>query len=237
MQGKLITFEGVEGSGKTTQITRTQCWLESSGWLSKLTQCFPELTQPLLVTREPGGTQLGLALRQVLLHPSFEASEPLADRTELLLYAADRAQHVDSLLKPHLAQGTLILCDRYTDSTVAYQGYGRGLSLDLIDQLNQIATGGLTGDLTFWLDLDAEAGLARAQQRSQNQATGALDRIEAVDLSFHQQIQQGFQALAQQYPERIVRIDAAQAETLVARQIQAVLAQRLSQWYTPISPD
>ncbi len=233
MHGKLVVFEGVEGCGKTTQLARSHQWLVESGWLSRLRQMIPNVAQTVIVTREPGGTELGRKLRQLLLDPSKgPITELIQDRAELLLYAADRAQHVEGLLKPHLAQGSLILCDRYTDSTVAYQGYGRGLSLEFIAQVNQIATGGLTSDLTLWLDLEAEAGLARARKRQDQQQP---DRMEAVNLAFHQRVQQGFRALAQQYPQRIVRVDASQTETAVAQQIQAVLSQQLAQWYQPLS--
>ncbi len=222
-QGRLIVFEGVEGCGKTTQLQRSQEWIESSGWLEKLRS--RGLIQQVLVTREPGGTELGRILRQLLLGSVGQAvSEPIQDRTELLLYAADRAQHVEGYLRPQLATGALILCDRYTDSTTAYQGYGRGLSLALIAQLNQIATDGLTSDLTLWLDLDAAAGLARTRQR------GASDRMEQADLSFHQRVQHGFTELAKTHPDRIIRIDAAQPVTSVSEQIQATLNQQFQSW-------
>ncbi len=246
MWGKLIVFEGGEGAGKTTQLARSQQWLVESGWLARLTGAY--LDQKVIVTREPGGTPLGMHLRQLLLTTRPEEFL-IQDRTELLLYAADRAQHVEGLLKPHLAQGALVLCDRYTDSTIAYQGYGRGLNLELITQLNQIATGGLESDLTLWLDLDAEIGLTRIQKRlhsgstraaipRQERAAGdsALDRIEQVDLGFHQRVRQGFRELAHQSPDRIVRIDASQSETIVTQQIQATLSQRLQEWYQPFSP-
>lgn len=217
MQGRLVVFEGVEGCGKTTQIKRSQVWLTDlrlgNSSLSSM---------PLIMTREPGGTELCQSIRQLLLTPA--AQEPMQDRTELLLYAADRAQHVEGLLRPQLALGALILCDRYTDSTIAYQGYGRGLDRSLIDQLNQIATGGLQSDLTLWLDVDVKVGLARAQQR------GGRDRIEQAALAFHQRVQQGFAQLAQAYPQRIVRIDASRSEEEVAEQVQAVLAARIKTW-------
>jgi dTMP kinase len=215
MDGKLIVFEGVEGCGKTTQLQRSQQWL-----LAQLP------ARPLVVTREPGGTELGQGLRHLLLEP---ASEPIQDRAELLLYAADRAQHVAGYLRPHLAAGAIVLCDRYTDSTIAYQGYGRGLDLALIEHLNQIATGGLQSDLTLWLDLDAEMGLARTQKRGQS------DRIEQAALAFHQRVQAGFAAQAQAYPDRIVRIDASLTEEKVAAQIQAVLPPYLTQWFGPLN--
>jgi dTMP kinase len=220
MRGKLIVFEGVEGCGKTTQLRRSQQWLVDSGWQALLQA--KGCLQHLVTTREPGGTALGLQVRQLLLEPSTEVMQ---SRTELLLYAADRAQHVEGYLKPQLHQGALLLCDRYTDSTIAYQGYGRGIDLKLIAQLNDIATDGLESDLTLWLDLDAATGLARTRQR------GTVDRIEQADLSFHQRVQQGFTELAKRYPQRITRIDASQTEAKVAEQIQRILSQQFAQWY------
>jgi dTMP kinase len=219
-QGKLIVFEGVEGCGKTTQLQRSQQWLKESGWLSLL-QSKGHIYK-LITTREPGGTELGLGIRQLLLEQSQEL---IQNRAELLLYAADRAQHVEGFLRPHLAEGSLILCDRYTDSTLAYQGYGRGLDLMLIHQLNQIATGGLKSNLTLWLDLDVETGLKRTRQR------GKADRIEQANLDFHQRVQRGFTNLAQTDTDRIVRIDSSHSESEVARQIQHTLNQRLKEWY------
>jgi dTMP kinase len=148
-------------------------------------------------------------------------------RAELLLYAADRTQHVEEVIKPALAQGCWVLCDRFIDSTVAYQGYGRGLDLALIDELNQVATGGLVPDLTLWLKLDAATGLARTRQR------GAADRIEQADLAFHRRVQQGFEALAAQHPERIVAIDATGSVDAVAAEIFAVVERYWQQWYAP----
>jgi dTMP kinase len=162
-------------------------------------------------------------VRQLLLTENLP--EEVQPQAELLLYAADRAQHVETLLRPRLVAGALVLCDRFTDSTVAYQGYGRGLDRTLIDQLNYIATQGLSSDLTLWLDLDAAEGLARTQRR------GVTDRIEQADLAFHQRVQHGFTQLAQQHGDRTARIDASQTEDLVALQIQAVVEQRFSQWY------
>jgi dTMP kinase len=118
----------------------------------------------------------------------------------------------------------LILCDRYTDSTIAYQGYGRRLDRTLIEQLNQIATGGLTSDLTLWLDVDVELGLARAQRR------GAIDRMENADLDFHHRVWQGFAELAAHHPDRMVRVDANSDEITVAQQVQAIVRQRIAQW-------
>jgi dTMP kinase len=219
-QGRLIVFEGVEGCGKTTQLGRSRQWLEQSGWVARLQS--ENRVRQIIVTREPGGTALGAGIRQLLLNPT---KEPICDRAELLLYAADRAQHVEGLLRPHLAQGDLILCDRFTHSTIAYQGYGRGLDRRLIDQLNQIATGGLESDLTLWLDLDAELGLARAQKRGTN------DRIEQADLAFHRRVQSGFAALAAEHPDRIISVNADRSELAIAEQIESILSQHLNRWY------
>jgi dTMP kinase len=221
MQGKLIVFEGGEGSGKTTQIRRSHDWLRTSSLLHQLQQ--RNYISDVLVTREPGGTELSQSIRQLLLNHT--PSEPMQDRTELLLYAADRAQHVEYCLKPQLEKGMLILCDRYVDSTIAYQGYGRGLDGTLIDQLNHIATNGLESDLTLWLDIDVEVGLARTQKR------GASDRIEQSSLDFHQRVRQGFTDLAQSHPHCMIRIDASQSEDQVAQQIQSVLQHHLVAWY------
>ncbi len=233
MRGLLIVFEGVEGSGKTTQLQRCSGWLQGSGSQSGLGILGDE--RPVVVTREPGGTSLGLGLRKLLLEEegrqgsTMATPSPIQDRAELLLYAADRAQHVEEILKPQLALGAIILCDRYTDSTVAYQGYGRGLDLALIQRLNQIATGGLESDLALWLDVDAELGLKRARQR------GTADRIEQADLGFHQRVQQGFTELAASNPQRIVRIDASKSEEEVHFAIQEILRQRFSTWFQKLS--
>lgn len=203
MPGKFIVLEGVEGSGKTTQLQRLQQWLS------------PQWPKEVVITREPGGTQLGGELRQILL--AHRDGEPMQERAELLLYAADRAQHVEGWIKPQLAAGAMVLCDRYTDSTVAYQGYGRGLSLELISQINQLATNGLTSDLTIWLDIDVEIGLARAKQR------GKPDRFEQANIEFHRRIQMGYQALAKANQERIVRVDASLPVEQVSQQIQEII--------------
>ncbi|MEO1294481.1 MAG: dTMP kinase [Cyanobacteria bacterium J06636_16] len=227
MEGKLIVFEGVEGSGKSTQIRRLSDWLQTHPDFQQLqTQgVIPEL----ITTREPGGTALGRALRALLL--DSESTVAVGASAELLLYAADRAQHVEALIRPALQAGSWVLCDRFIDSTMAYQGYGRGLDQVLVKQLNQIATQGIPYHLTLWLQLNAEAGLSRSQSR------GALDRMEQTSLAFHQRVQQGFEALAEAHPERIVPIDAAQSEEPVAQQIQTVVKQRIQEWYGTYLPD
>ncbi|NER82249.1 MAG: dTMP kinase [Leptolyngbya sp. SIO1D8] len=220
MDGKLIVFEGVEGSGKSTQILRLKQWLQTHPGFQQLQA--KGIVPALITTREPGGTVLGKALRSLLLDKS---SAPLGPQAELLLYAADRAQHIEEVIQPALKAGSWVLCDRFIDSTVAYQGYGRGLNLPLIDQLNQIAIQETPYHLTLWLQLSVETGLARSQAR------GQLDRMEQANLPFHQRVQQGFETLANQHPERIVAIDAAPSEAAVAQQIQAVMEERLQTWY------
>ncbi|MDY7006618.1 MAG: dTMP kinase [Cyanobacteriota bacterium] len=220
MIGKFIVFEGVEGGGKTTQIQLLRDWLlaqkRSSELLSKLTDL------EVIVTREPGGTKLGKALRELLLNTDVY-EEQIQERAELLLYAADRSQHIENLIKPYLEKGAIVLCDRFTDSTIAYQGYGRGLDLELIQKLNHIATGGLKSDLTFWLDIDVKIGLTRAKNR------GKIDRMEQADIQFHQRVQQGYQELAKKNP-LIVRIDANLTTDKIQEQIQKVLRKKLIEW-------
>jgi dTMP kinase len=203
MTGWFISLEGIEGAGKTTQTRLLADWLTQKGY-------------DVLVTHEPGGTPLGQSLRQLLLH------YPLPQRTELLLYAADRATHVTQVLKPALQSNKVVLCDRYMDSTVAYQGWGRGLDVTLIDQMNHVATEGLTPDLTLWLDVPVVVGLARARGR------GALDHMEQESLAFHERVRQGYQHLTAQYPERIVRIAAALPVEQVFQQICQTVAARFS---------
>ncbi|NDJ20563.1 dTMP kinase [Nostoc sp. B(2019)] len=209
MGGKLIVFEGVEGCGKTSQMQLCSKWLESLGI-------------SVILTREPGGTELGSHLRSLLLEKS--ENKPVAEVTELLLYAADRAQHVEQELKPSLAAGKYILCDRYTDSTIAYQGYGRGLSFELIHQLNDIATAGLKSDLTIWLDIDVEVGLSRKRK-----GEAKLDRIEQETIAFHRRVQQGYADLAASDTSRIVRVDGSLSKETVHQMIQEILRVHLKE--------
>jgi dTMP kinase len=202
MSGKFIVFEGVEGSGKTTQIGQTADWLRIN----------TDRARSVIVTREPGGTKLGQQIRQILLD---DLDNCVSYRTELLLYAADRAQHVETLIRPHLDRGDIVLCDRFTDSTIAYQGYGRGCDRDEIDRVNQLAT----SDLTLWLDLDVTIGLERVLLR------GKLDRMERATIDFHQRVRQGYQELANVYPDRLIRIDADRSPDQIQMEIQSKLRQ------------
>lgn len=202
MTGRFITLEGGEGCGKSTQAVR-------------LYELFRDRKVPVRLTREPGGTALGQQLRQLLLtQDAGTGPGPLA---ELLMYAADRAEHLERVIRPDLDGGVTVICDRFTDSTVAYQGYGRGLDFGLIAQLNDIATGGLAPDLTLWLQLDPELGLARSGK------AGGLDRLEGAGLDFHRRVYQGFEILATQYPKRIRAIDARGDRAQVFERIKSAI--------------
>ena len=188
-RGRFIVLEGIDGCGKTTQLEALREWLPGSGLISP--------GAGVVVSREPGGTALGQALRELLLHSPGEAAP--VPRAELLLYAADRAQHVERVLRPALERGDWVLCDRFTGSTAAYQGYGRGLDLGLIGAVECLATGGLQADLTLWLDVS----LAESIRRRGGQAS---DRIEAGGWKFLSRVRRGFAAVAGQ--QGWTRIDA-----------------------------
>ena len=204
--GLFISFEGGEGAGKSTQLGRICKWLEAHG-------------RDVVLTRQPGGTGYGKRIRKLILAPNPE--EQLSARAELFLYLADRAQHVDTVIRPALKAGQIVLCDRYSDSTLAYQGYGRGLDIDELNTLNGLATGQLNPDLTIWLDIDPAAGRERILGRQ------ALDRLEAESLAFHARIRAGYAAMAAAEPQRWRRLDALASEELLFEQIQAVLNDRL----------
>lgn len=201
MSGTFITFEGGEGTGKSTQIALLRGRLEVSG-------------HTVRVLREPGGTRAGEAIRSILLDTD---SEGLSDSAELLLYEAARAQLVAEVIEPAIAAGEVVLCDRFFDSTVAYQGHGRGLALEMIDQLNSIAAAGMAPDRTVLLDIEVADGLARATR-------GGADRLECEDMSFHERVRGGFLAIAQAEPERVRIVDATGSVEAVAERIVAVLA-------------
>ena len=197
-----LTVEGVEGSGKSTLLDSLAARLEAEG-------------RSVMRTREPGGSSLGAHIRPLVLSAGHKPDP----RAELFLFLADRAQHVAEVVKPALAAGTLVLCDRYADSTIAYQGYGRGMDVDRLQQLNDFATDGLWPDLTLLLDLPVETGLLRATRR--NATTGlsrAEGRFEAETLAFHERIRQGFLARARCYPDRFRVFDATLPPPALAEQ-------------------
>ena len=194
--GLFITFEGIEGSGKTTQIKRLAARLHACG------------VSPV-VTFEPGGTGIGKKIRQILLDSRNQNLTPLA---ELLLYSADRAQHVDEVIKPALNQGEWVLCDRFLDATEAYQGWARGQDMGLIRSLNAKVTEGISPDITFLLDCPVEVGLGRALQRDEKGQNRGQDRFEREKVAFHQEVRKAYLDLARRDPSRFVMIDARQGE-------------------------
>jgi len=185
-----ITFEGGEGTGKTTQLTL-------------LTKRLERLGRDVLLTREPGGTPLGIEIRRHLVASTIDPPVPLA---ELFLYAADRAQHVERVIKPALAAGNVVLCDRYADATVAYQCYGRGLNRELIDELNGIATGGLWPVRTLLIDLDHSEGVNRSLAREAS-SEEAESRFEEEETAFHERVNEGYRALMKKEGERFRLVD------------------------------
>lgn len=178
LRGFFITFEGLEGSGKSTQVGLLYRYLSSIGY-------------DVIQTQEPGGTKIGEKIRKILLSRSNAC---MSSMTELLLFVGERAQHVDEVIKPALASGKVVICDRFTDSTVAYQGYGRDQDLEMIQTLNRIATNNIIPDLTILIDIEPNEGLSRA---------GKGDRIEQEDLAFHQAIRAGYLKIAEKEPNRV----------------------------------
>ncbi|HKQ78223.1 MAG TPA: dTMP kinase [Blastocatellia bacterium] len=211
--GKLITFEGIDGCGKSTQMRLLERYLTERG-------------VAVVSTREPGGTELGKKIRSALLDGVRGSVEPLA---ELLLYAADRAQHVRQVIIPALAEGKVVLSDRFYDATTVYQGYARGFDLTLVDQLNELATGGLKPDLTLLFDLDVETGLKRTLSRGGgvNGMAAQPDRLDQEPVEFHERVRNAYWEIAAREPQRIRVIPAAglveETFELVIKEIQSLL--------------
>ncbi len=212
MSGFLITFEGSEGGGKTTQISLLAEALRARG-------------HDVVETREPGGTPIGQTLRQLLLRPSTgQPTDPLAPSAELLLMLADRAQHIHEVILPSLQAGRIVLCDRYADSTTAYQGYGRGFDLAEVARLNAFVCSACRPQLTFVLDLPVTVGMERANAR---RGGAAIDHFEAASASFHERVREGFLAIARAEPERVCLIDATQDIEAVHTTVLAGVRNRL----------
>jgi dTMP kinase len=199
--GVFITLEGGEGSGKSTQLVRLAERLRADGF-------------DVVVTREPGGTPVGDRIREILLDTGHAGMAPMA---ELLLYEASRAELVDKVIEPALARGAVVLCDRFADSSTAYQSFARGLPLDDVLALNALATAGRTPDLTLVFDVDPRIGLVRAN------ATSTADRLESEALDFHQSVRAAFLTLADREPARFAVIDATRDEDEVAAQVSAIV--------------
>lgn len=194
-------MEGPDGSGKTTQIDLLKKFLESKGY-------------DIIITREPGGTEISEAIRNIILNPEFKE---MSHMTELLLYASARAQLVNQVIKPALEEGKAVICDRFVESSAVYQGIGRGLGVETVYEVNSYALGNVKPKLTIFMDLDAEEGI----KRKRNQAE--LDRMEMEDLSFHKRVVEGYRQLAQIYPERIVPMNA----TLPIEEIHSMIVEEV----------
>lgn len=200
MQNRLIVFEGTDGCGKTTQMQLCYEWMQS-------------LNLPVMMTCEPGGTEIGKDLREILLNKSpYKIAE-------LFLYLADRAQHVQEVIIPNLTEGKYVLCDRYIDSTFTYQGCGRGIDTNLINQLNNIATDGVKAGLTLWIDVDVETGLRRKS------AQGSLNKIEKEDIAFYEHIRSAY-GRRQFWENSIIHVDGNRKK----EDVQAIIQDHLKQY-------
>ncbi len=208
-----ITFEGIEGCGKSTQAKR-------------LVNHLRELAVPLVFTLEPGGTTVGQKIRLILLDSRNQHLSPLA---ELLLYAADRAQHVEEVIKPALEQGKWVLCDRFFDATTVYQGYARGLDMKLIVTLNEKASPGIRPDITFLIDCAVEVGLKRALKRNKIQFQEGQDRFEREKKDFHEAVREGYLTMAMEDRERFVVVDGTlkedELEEIIFKHVEPFISQ------------
>ena len=211
MAGTFITFEGIEGSGKSTQIALLANYLSARGIR-------------YVLTREPGGTSIGDQVRKILLDPANRSLDPTA---ELLLYAASRAQHLREIILPALANSMVVLCDRFSDATLAYQGYGRQLDIDMIRSLDRIVTTGMRPDLTILFDIEATMGIERARGRNNSLGLEAEARFENEELVFHDRVRQGYLKLVAQEPDRIRIVDASGTSETVQEQVRKIVDERL----------
>ena len=202
-----ITFEGVEGSGKTTQIQRLKRYLTRKGIHCK-------------VTREPGGSPISEKIRKILLNPAHREMVPLS---ELLLYEAARAQHVKEVIDPLLKKGVTVLCDRFSDATVAYQGYGRKLDLGRVERLNRLSSQGIKPDITFLLDCPSDMGLKRAVNRNRIQRKEKEGRFEREKIQFHHRVRRGYLSIAKKEPDRVKVIDTRQGEEKTFEKIRQIV--------------
>lgn len=208
-EGIFITLEGGDGSGKTTLIGRLAAFLQNR-------------SMPYLVTREPGGIEIAEKIREIILNPAHTAMDA---RTEALLYAAARSQHLAEKVEPALREGLTVLCDRFVDSSLVYQGVGRGLGMEEVWSINQFATGGLKPDLTFYLDIEPEVGMARIEANGNRE----VNRLDMESLTFHRKVREAYLRIAEENPERIITIDANRPIAVVERDIVRMLENRILQ--------
>ena len=204
MKGFFITFEGPDGSGKSTQIQNLVQYVKEKGY-------------PYVLTREPGGTKISDAIRAIVLDPKHTE---LVDETEVLLYAASRAQHVKEVILPALAAGKIVLCDRFVDASIAYQGYGLGVSIEHVRMINRFAVGDLEPDRTYLIDISPEVARSRIGNRfPEFQGAENLDRIEQKNFEYHTQVREGFQRIYRENKQRICLIDGDQSPSSVFNEI------------------
>jgi dTMP kinase len=209
MAGWFITFEGVEGSGKTTQIRLAEEFLREKGF-------------PVFMTQEPGGTPLGERIREILLN---RGGFDISGEAEIFLFAAARAQHTDAAIRPALEKGQVILCDRFSDATIAYQAYGRGLPLEAVREICRFASRGLSPRLTLLFDLPVEKGLERAFRRiAGREERSREDRFEREHLDFHRRIREGYLTIAREEPDRVKIVDASRDIESTRLEVRAILS-------------
>jgi len=206
--GRLISFEGSEGSGKSTQISRLAAHLQKSG-------------REVVTTREPGGTEIGEQVRNIIVHNS--KGDEMCAETELLLFAAARAQVVREVIAPALVRGAIVLSDRFLDSSTVYQGIGRNLAADPVSQINRFAVGNVMPTLTLVIDVPTDVGLARIRQR----ASDLPDRMERENIDFYKKIREGYLLLAKSMPDRVVVIDGTQTQDAIEKKIWAIVKERI----------
>lgn len=206
MRGFFITFEGAEGAGKSTQC-------------QKLAEHFTQIGRDVVLTKEPGAGAICASIREIILNPENTGLTP---RAEAFLYASDRAQHVSQTVLPALKAGKVVICDRYIDSNIAYQAYGRGMSVDFIYEINQLATDGLEPELTFLIEIDPKAGLNRAAAR------GKMDRMEQENIDFHNRVTAGFNEIAKENPKRVQKIDGNRPIEEIAAEIWEIVLKKIA---------
>ncbi|MBP2115965.1 dTMP kinase [Paenibacillus silagei] len=206
-EGFFITLEGGDGSGKTTVLGRVAAYLQNH-------------SMPYIITREPGGIEIAEKIRSIILDPAHTAMDA---RTEALLYAAARSQHLAEVVEPALQEGITVLCDRFVDSSLVYQGYARGLGIEEVRGINRFATGGRMPDLTFYLDVDPEVGLSRIAANQNRE----VNRLDLESLEFHQKVRAGYELVTRSDPQRIVVLDAGRPIHMVEQDIVRVLKDRI----------
>ncbi|MCC5895296.1 MAG: dTMP kinase [Alkalibacterium sp.] len=211
MNGLFITIEGPDGAGKSSLVKRLNAAIQK------------ETTRPLVMTREPGGSEIAEEIREIILNPLHTKMDA---RTEALLLAAGRRQHVVEKIRPALSRGDIVLCDRFVDSSIAYQGQARGIGIEEVKAINEFAIEGLRPDLTIYLDVDAHVGLERIKDKKSNRTQ---DRLELEEITFHEEVRKGYSKLIEQEPERFSIIDASKDEDYVFNETWAIVQAKINE--------